>query len=200
MKMIGFFLWLLLCGFTITHADTLTNTIPTTTESKPQTAWEMLLSPQFLVGTIIAGVFVNIISHFLNPKISTWLAIFSKKWKERTEEAKAAREKRITHLINNPQEQQIQISLAIEMKISALMNLAVASFFLFGAIIYYASLSAAFHAKHSSFDMIKLAFAFILTAVVCFVFLLRSFNRFNESADILDDIKECKKRQSKQEN
>ena|ERR1017187_1568476 len=70
-----------------------------------KTLIEPFLTIQFLIGTVVAGILINFISHLLNPKLSGWFAMFSTKWATRTEKLKGERENRINSLIDKPRDQ-----------------------------------------------------------------------------------------------
>src|SRR5262249_29180352 len=92
-----------------------------------QTTLELIKTPQFWIGTIIAGILVNIISHWLilkfPPKFKNFISTLSSKWRTRTMEMRQERENRIAPLINNLQEQQFLVSFAASKRLSGIINI-----------------------------------------------------------------------------
>jgi hypothetical protein len=83
------------------------------------TILQMMMTPQFWFGTVIAGILINLASHWLTTKFPNLLSAVSKKWATRTEKLTQERKARIDKMINNPQEQIIRMGLASYYRIMA---------------------------------------------------------------------------------
>ena len=74
---------------------------------------ELLETPVFWFGTVIAGVLINIISHWVIKNFPDVISYLSNKWATRTEKMALEREERIKQLANNPNEQIYQMTEAL---------------------------------------------------------------------------------------
>jgi len=160
--------------------------------------WEMIRTPQFLIGTIVAGILVNVISHWLisrfPQKFKNWTSSLSTKWQTRTRELREAKEKRIASLIDNPQEQQFLVSMATCKRIGGLMDFGIFLFvglFAFGALYVLAN---DMDSHRPLKETITCSFWVLISGILTLVTFQSAVNQFEEAANMVQDVTEARKR------
>ena len=150
-----------------------------------------------VIGCILLGILGNLITHWLisglPPQYKNWRSKFSEKWRTLSEKKRLEREKRIAALLNNPQEQQIILSLAEAKrhagKVGILVSLLMLIFALF-AVNRLCYITDKTSWKEIVFTAIMLVIALVLTAI-CFHF---TGNDFEEASTMVDDVKDARRR------
>lgn len=163
------------------------------------TTLELIKTPQFLVGTVIAGILVNILSHWLiskfPPKFKNVISTLSAKWRTRTKEMRQERENRIAPLVNNPQEQQFLISLATTKKLSGIINGLVCLFVSLLALAALQFLLNAIDNHKTTWDVAKAAISMVFMAVTALATFQFAVTEFEEANNMVQDVAEARKRQ-----
>ena len=158
----------------------------------------MIRTPQFLIGTIVAGILVNVISHWLisrfPEKFKNWTTTLSTKWQTRTRELREAKEKRITSLMDNPQEQQFLVSMATCKRIGGLMDFGI---FLFVGLFAFGSLyvlSSDIDSHRPLKETITCSIWLLIFGTLTIMTFQSAVTQFEEAANMVQDVTVARKR------
>jgi hypothetical protein len=153
---------------------------------------ETLKTPTFWFGTVIAGILINIASHFLIQKCGGWISKVSKKWATRTTKLKQEREDLIQRLTNNPQEQNYQSTAATHMRIISgiylITALLFACFQIIGLILL--SLEVSLKIEHS-----HMATSFFVLSAGWLFFVFIAVEKTISANNLISIIEEARNRQ-----
>lgn len=75
-----------------------------------QEVWEELGSAKFWLLVVIAGLLINVISHYLRSAIEAWLSKISKSYKAKLSKSKAAKQKHYKGLVLSTKKRSYQYS------------------------------------------------------------------------------------------
>ena len=91
--------------------------------------FDVLKSPVFWFGTVIAGILINVASHHLIKRYEHFLETISTRWANRNKKLKANRDARIKTLAKNPAEQQFLLTLAVNNRVKATYQIVLLVFY-----------------------------------------------------------------------
>src|ERR1700723_3688115 len=156
------------------------------------TTWEQIKTPQFLVGTIIAGILINIVSHWLISRFpqnfKNFVSNLSTKWRTRTKEMRQARENRIAPLIGNLQEQQLLISLATTKRLSGFINILPLFFVALLTLVGVLSLLNSIENHKTAWEVVKFSVEVLFGAAMTLVIFQVVVTEFEEAGSMVQDV------------